>query len=243
MTPRYGKLWPTNGWDCWPVWVTPANFNWFRLLALLLHQRRSTEVNKTLQDVWPSPGLVHYIHFERLLPPNGILLNSFCVQVLRSPILAALLHSTRAAAMSQSLWHGTRNGSTEFSERVPDIFGWMAITLGIGPQSSYYYVLIQFFTFIFNCSLHQWQKNTHQEKLIVRISAVNALPPHVLTYQLLLPPPPPPHYNNYFLMLLNWPHLEVAPYQDRSPKKNTCWYLKHILQARMPFLSPIQRKN
>jgi len=31
------------------------------------------EVNKTLQDVWPSPALVHYIHFWGLLPPNGIL--------------------------------------------------------------------------------------------------------------------------------------------------------------------------
>jgi len=30
------------------------------------------EVNQTLHDVWPSPGLVH-IHFWRLLPPNGIL--------------------------------------------------------------------------------------------------------------------------------------------------------------------------
>jgi len=68
-----------------------------------------------------------------------------------------------------------------------------------------------------------------------------------LTYQLLLPPPqpplPPPHYNNYSLTLLNWPHLQVTPYQDRSPKKNIRGYLKHILQARMPFLSPIQCKN
>ena len=38
-------------------------------LASLLHQRHSTEVNKTLQDVWPSPGLVHCIYtFLGLLP-------------------------------------------------------------------------------------------------------------------------------------------------------------------------------
>jgi len=43
------------------VWGTPANFNRFRVLASLPHRRRSTQVNKTLQDVWPSPALVHYI--------------------------------------------------------------------------------------------------------------------------------------------------------------------------------------
>jgi len=44
------------------VWGTPTNFNGFRVLASLLHRRRSTEDNQTLHDVWPSPGLVHYIY-------------------------------------------------------------------------------------------------------------------------------------------------------------------------------------
>jgi len=39
--------------------------------------------------------------------------NSHCVQV--SPILAALLHGTRAAGVTQSLRRGTRNGITELS--------------------------------------------------------------------------------------------------------------------------------
>ena len=43
------------------VWGTPANFNGFRALASL-HRRRSTEVNQSLHDVWPSLGLVHYIY-------------------------------------------------------------------------------------------------------------------------------------------------------------------------------------
>jgi len=42
------------------VWGTRTNFNGFRVLASLLQRRRSTEVNQTLHDVWPSPGLVHY---------------------------------------------------------------------------------------------------------------------------------------------------------------------------------------
>jgi len=57
----------------WRVWGTLANFNRFRILASLVHQRCSTEVNKTLQDVWTSPGLVHYIYIFRGSSPNGIL--------------------------------------------------------------------------------------------------------------------------------------------------------------------------
>jgi len=47
-----------------PVWGTQANFNGFRVLASLLHRRRSTEVNQTFHDVWPSPGLLHYIYIN-----------------------------------------------------------------------------------------------------------------------------------------------------------------------------------
>ena len=43
------------------VWGTPSNFNGFRVFVSLLHRRRSMEVNRTLHDVWPSPGLVHCI--------------------------------------------------------------------------------------------------------------------------------------------------------------------------------------
>ena len=55
--------------------------------------------------------------FRRLLP-----LTEFCnvqyllrVQDLRSPVLAALLHGTRAVGVSQTLRRGTRNGITELS--------------------------------------------------------------------------------------------------------------------------------
>jgi len=43
--------------------------------------------------------------------------NSLCVQVLRSPILAALLHGTGAVGLIQTLRRGTRtkNGITELS--------------------------------------------------------------------------------------------------------------------------------
>jgi len=78
---------PLTAEICWRVWSTPANFIRFRVLASLLHRRRSTEVNKT---AW-------------------CLAKIALRQVLRSPILAALLHGTRAAAVSQTLWRSTRN--------------------------------------------------------------------------------------------------------------------------------------
>jgi len=56
---------------CLPDWGTPANFNGFRLLASLLHRRRSPEANQILHDVWPSPGLVHCIYiFDNLYSPE-----------------------------------------------------------------------------------------------------------------------------------------------------------------------------
>ena len=59
----------------WRVLGTPGNFSGFRVLASLLHRSGATEVNQTLHDVWPSPGLVHYIyvHFWHYLPRNSIL--------------------------------------------------------------------------------------------------------------------------------------------------------------------------
>jgi len=88
------------------VWGTPANFNGFRVLPPLLERSRSPEANQTLHDVWPSPGLVHYI-FGGSCP-----LTEFCpvqyslyVQVLRSHILAALLHGTRTVGVSETLRH------------------------------------------------------------------------------------------------------------------------------------------
>ena len=54
---------------------TPANFNGFRVLASLVHQRHSTEVNQSLHTVWPSPALLYYIYiFGGSCPlPNRIL--------------------------------------------------------------------------------------------------------------------------------------------------------------------------
>ena len=107
---------------CWRVWGTPANFNWLCILPSLLQRRRSPEANQTLHDVWPSHGLVQLYTFSGALAPDGILpgaIFTVYVQVLRSAVLAALLHGSPAAGVSQSLRRGTRNGITELSQRAP----------------------------------------------------------------------------------------------------------------------------
>ena len=88
------------------VWGTPANFNRFHVLVLLLQRRRSMEANQTLHYVWPSPGLVHYIYiFEGSCPVTEFfqVQHSLCIQVLHSPILAVLLHGTLVVGISQTL--------------------------------------------------------------------------------------------------------------------------------------------
>jgi len=91
---NFGPLTPEIGSG---VCGTPANFNGFRVLASLLQRRRSLEANQTLHDIWPSPGLVHYIYiFGGSCPLTEFcqVENSLYVQVLRSPTLAALLYCT-----------------------------------------------------------------------------------------------------------------------------------------------------
>jgi len=127
------------------IWGTPANFNEFRVLASLLHQRRATEINQTARCLAVSWAGTLYIHFGGSCPLTELchVQSSLCVKVLPSTILAALglLHGTRAVGVGQTLWHGTRNGITELSQMAPPIFGWAAITLGIGPHSTPCYSL------------------------------------------------------------------------------------------------------
>jgi len=108
-----------------PVWGTPANFNGFRVLAALLQQRRSPEANQTLHDVWPSPGLVHYVYIflgSCLVAEFCQVLSSLCVQNFPHPILTALLHTTPVVASAKLCG---------VEQRVPAIFGRAAITLGL----------------------------------------------------------------------------------------------------------------
>ena len=65
--PHVFRIWcSTSGWDLLAsLGHHAAHFNGFRVLASLLYRRRSTKVNQTLHDVWPSSRLKHYIYTFR----------------------------------------------------------------------------------------------------------------------------------------------------------------------------------
>ena len=139
MHPQYGDIRPTNGWDRFGCLGHPSKFKRVSSLGFLTAVTSLTGVQpnfaRCLAVSWP--GILD-IFFGGSCPVTEFcpVQNSLYVQVLRSPILAALLHATPAAGVSQTLRRGTRNGITELLQTVPPIFGWAAITLGIGPHSS-----------------------------------------------------------------------------------------------------------
>ena len=95
-------------------------------------------------NLWLTYLLRHLPTYLQLLPPDGI---SPRAKFTLHPSLAfSYIGSVTAwhssSGVRQTLWHGTRNGITELSQRAPPTFGWAAITLGIGPHSS----LVLFFS-------------------------------------------------------------------------------------------------
>jgi len=109
---------------CSGVWGTPANFNVFRVLASLLQRRRSPEVNQTLYDVWHLLGC----YTDGFSPRAKFTLRHVSCVLLYWQRYCTALQPNFAA------WY--MDGIMELPQRAPRIFGWAAITLGIGPHSS-----------------------------------------------------------------------------------------------------------
>ena len=96
-----------------PVWGTPEISRVLDLgfVTALTSLNRGKPI---LHDVWLSPGLVHHIYiFGGSCPLTELyhVQNSLCVQVLHSPILAALLHGTQVIGVSQTLWPSAEGGT------------------------------------------------------------------------------------------------------------------------------------
>ena len=95
----------------WRVWGTPANLNDIR--EFVTEPTSINDVNQTLHDVRPSPGLVHYIYtWGGALSPNAILpgANSLCVQ--------------RSKSSSCVLLFGTVTARHSSSGRQPNFAAW-----------------------------------------------------------------------------------------------------------------------
>jgi len=99
----------------WWVWGTPANFNGFPSWLHYCTDVSQWRPTKLCTMFGWLLGWYTMYTFWGPLSPNRILpgANSVCIQVLRSPILAALMHGTRAVVVSQTLRHGTKNGIRE----------------------------------------------------------------------------------------------------------------------------------
>ena len=119
MSPQYGELRPTNGSDRFVSLWHASKFQRVSRLSFVTAATSLTGGQPNFARCLPFPGLVHYIY---IFVGSFCTLTGFCpvqnslyIQVLRSSILAALLHGTPAAGVSQSLRRGTRNGITELS--------------------------------------------------------------------------------------------------------------------------------
>jgi len=123
---NFGPLTAEIGWR---VSGTAANFNGFRILASWRH---STEANHILHNVWPSPGLVHYIYIFRGSCPWRKFARCKIHFVSKSCILSYWQHY--CTALEQ--WASAK--LCFIQQWAPPIFSRAAITLGIGPHSYYH---------------------------------------------------------------------------------------------------------
>jgi len=92
---NFGPLTAKTDWQVWGTQHISKGFaSWLHYCSVIAERK---EVHQTLQNVWPSAGLIYYIYiFGGSFPLTEFcqMQNSFCVQVMRSPVLAALLHGT-----------------------------------------------------------------------------------------------------------------------------------------------------
>jgi len=119
----------------------PCKFQRVSRLGSVTAATSLTKLSRCLAVSWAGKLYIHFrgsCHLTEFCHVQNLL----CAQVLCSPVLAALLHGTRAVGISHTLRRGTRNEITQLSHRAPPIFGRAAITLGIGPHI----LVIYFFT-------------------------------------------------------------------------------------------------
>ena len=139
MSPQYGELRPTNGCHRFGSLRHSSKFQRVSRLGFVTaassFTRGQLNFSRCLAVSWAG---TLYIHFSGALASGRNFARCKIQFASKSCVLlvAALLHGTRAASVSQNLRHATTNGITELSQMAPPIFCWAAMTLGIGPHSS-----------------------------------------------------------------------------------------------------------
>ena len=139
MSSQYGELPSTSGWDHFRSLGHPSKYERVSRLRFVTAPTSFTggrpNFARCLAVSWAGTGALPQTEFFQVQNP-------LFVQDLRSPTLAALLHDTPAAGVSQTLWRGTRNRITKLPQRAPPIFGRAAITLGshhVGHRPTFYF--------------------------------------------------------------------------------------------------------
>jgi len=137
------------------VWGNWANFNGFRVLASLLHRRRSMEANQTLHDVWPCPGLVHHIYiFGGSWPVTEF--------TLRPSLALSYIGSISVrhweVGMSQTLWRGifTRQGGHPVRHWAVKLSSWDRYGCSLINET-----VISVHVYV-STALHDWLQRTSQ---------------------------------------------------------------------------------
>jgi len=131
MSIQYGELRPTSGWYRLVIFGHPSKFQRVSRLGFVTAATSLTggqpNFARCLAVSWAA---TLYNTFSGALAPwrNFATCKINYVQVLRSPILAALLHGTPAAGVSQTMRRATTykewNYRTFAEGRAPPIFGW-----------------------------------------------------------------------------------------------------------------------
>jgi len=150
VSPQYSDLRPVNGWD------RLASLEHSSKFKRVSRRCRSTEVNQTSHNVWPSPVLVHYIYTfadSCFLTEFCQVQNSLCVQVLHSPLLAARYCTAFEQCASAKLRRAifTRQGSHPFRHLAVELssifFSFHILLVGwsAAAVSFYCHLLLHFF--------------------------------------------------------------------------------------------------
>jgi len=128
MSSQYGEHCPTNGWDRLVGLGHPSKFQrvWCLRFVTATTSLNAGQPNFAWYYLAISWAATLYIHFWGLCPLTEFcqMQHSHCVPVLRSAVLAALLHDTRAVCVSQicSVWQGREIGNFR-SSFAPHVFG------------------------------------------------------------------------------------------------------------------------
>jgi len=132
MSPQYGELRPTSGWDRFGSLGHPSQFQRVSRLAFVL---AATSLNGRQPNfarclaISCAGTLFVYIFGGSFPWQNFVRCKIHFTSKSCILILATLMHGTPAAGLSQTMRRGTRNGITELLQRAPPIFDRAAIPL------------------------------------------------------------------------------------------------------------------